>query len=88
MRGVEELMEGDLLEVNGESLPLASTVLAANPGGERRIWCHACSLPLCTNERCVNHHFFWGGDSRSNEAAPLLFPECGRVLVHIHCLRG
>lgn len=85
MRGVEELMEGDLLEVNGESLPLASTRVGRKPW---RIWCHACSLPLllCTNERCVNHLFFGSGDSCSNEAAPL--PECGRDLVYIHCLRG
>lgn len=92
MRGVVDLMEGDLLEVNGESLPLASTRVGRKPWRRTENLCHACSLPLllCTNERCVNHHFFWGGDSRSNEAAPLLFPRkrpCPGP-VHIHCLRG
>lgn len=91
MRGVEELMEGDLLEVNGESLPLASTRVGRKPWRRRRIWCHACSLPLllCTNERCVNHYFFWGAGTAAQTRQPLYhFPECGRVVVYIHCLRG
>lgn len=37
MRGVVELMEGDLLEANGESLPLASTRVGRKPWRRRRI---------------------------------------------------
>jgi hypothetical protein len=37
MRGVAEVMEGELLEANGESLPLASTCVGREPWGRRRI---------------------------------------------------
>jgi hypothetical protein len=50
MRGVEEPMEGDLLEVNGESLPLASTRLGCKP------WRRTENLVSCMQSAAVALH--------------------------------